>query len=193
MILAMMELWWQALNLELQIFYGIGILSLFALAFQMAMLLFGGFDDHGDFSDVGDHASGLGIFSFRGITAFFLGFGWSGVIALKAGHSLGVAILVGLLTGGVLMLGIFALMRSMMRLQSSGSLDYVNAVGEVATVYVTIPADQRGGGQIEVMLQGRLITAEALQKGTTTLSPGAKVRVIDLIGRSTLVVEALQL
>ena len=188
-----MELWWQALNLELQIFYGIGILSLFALVFQMAMLLFGGVDDHSDFSSAGEHGSGLGIISFRSITAFFLGFGWSGVIALKAGHSLGVAIIIGLFVGGVLMVGIFALMRSMMRLQSSGSLDYGNAVGEVATVYVTIPSDQRGGGQVEVMIQGRLAMAEALQKGSTSLSPGTKVRVVETIGRSTLVVESLHL
>jgi len=187
----MMELWWQALNLELQIFYGIGILSLFALVIQMAMLLFGGVDDNSDFSDAGEHGSGLGIFSFRGITAFFLGFGWSGVIALKAGQSLGIAIVIGLFAGGLLMIGIFALMRAMMRLQSSGSLNYGNAVGEVATVYVTIPAEQRGGGQVEVMIQGHLVTAEALQKGTTSLSPGTKVRVIETVGRSTLVVEPL--
>lgn len=189
----MIELWWQDLNLELQVFYGIAILSLFALVIQMAMLLFGGVDDVADFSDAGEHGSGLGIFSFRGITGFFLGFGWSGVIALKAGHSLGFAIGVGVLVGGLVMVGIFVLMKSMMRLQSSGSLDYANAVGEVATVYVTIPSDQRGGGQVEVMIQGRLITADALQKASASLSPGTKVRVIEMVGRSTLVVEPLHL
>lgn len=188
-----MELWWQALDLEMRIFYGIGIISLFSLLLQMVLLLFGGMDDHSDISNVGEHSSGLGVLSFRGITAFFLGFGWAGVIALKAGLGLAASIAIGLGTGGVLMVGIFLLMTSLMRLQSSGSLNYNNAVGEVATVYVTIPPDRKGGGQIEVMIQGRLATAEALQKGAIPLSQGEKVRVLETIGKSTFIVEPLNL
>lgn len=189
----MMELWWRALDLELQIFYGIGIISLFSLILSMILLFFGGMDDHADFSNVGDHSSGLGVLSFRGITAFFLGFGWAGVIALKAGLGLAAAIAIGLGTGAFLMFGIFLLMTSLLRLQSNGSLNYSNAVGEVATVYVTIPADRKSGGQIEVMIQGRLTTAEALQKGAPPLSQGEKVRVLEIIGKSTFLVEPLNL
>lgn len=185
-----MEQWWNALNLELQVFYGIGILALLILVLQFAMLLFG-LDHDTDFSADAVHDSGLGIFSVRGITAFFLGFGWTGVIALKAGLPLGAAIALGILVGGVLMLAIFFLMRAMMRLQSSGTLDYANAVGEVATVYVTVPAEGKAGGQIEVMIQGRLSTVEALHHGAERLSPGTKVQVTALVGRSTFVVEPL--
>lgn len=186
-----MELWWNALNLELQVFYGIGILALLVLLLQFAMLLFGGLDGDADFSGDVDHDSGLGVFSFRGITAFFLGFGWTGVIALKGGLPLGVAIALGILVGGVLMIAIFFLMRAMMRLQSSGTLDYANAVGEVATVYVTVPAEGKSGGQVEVMIQGRLTTVEAICNGPERLSQGTKVKVAELIGRSTLLVEPL--
>lgn len=187
-----MELWWNALNLELQVFYGIGILALLVLLLQFAMLLFGGLDHDADFSaDDIDHDSGLGLFSFRGITAFFVGFGWTGVIALKAGLPLAVAILLALLVGSALMVAIYFLMRAMMRLQSSGTLNYANAVGEVATVYVTVPAEGKSGGQIEVMVQGRLITTEAIHNGPERLSQGTKVKVVELIGRSTLLVEPL--
>jgi membrane protein implicated in regulation of membrane protease activity len=189
-----MELWWLGLNLELQIFYGIGALALIALIVQFVLLLVGGFDDVGDFGDAGglaEHGSGLGIFSFRGITAFFLGFGWTGAIAVKSGLSVPVAILQGLLVGMVLMIAIFLMMRSMMRLQSSGTLDYQNAVGEVATVYVTVPGSGKAGGQVEVMIQGRLSVAEALHRGEASLAPGSKVRIVEMMGRSTLVVEPL--
>lgn len=189
-----MELWWQALNLELQIFYGIGILALLALALQFILLIFGGLDDATDLGDaggIGDHGSGLGIFSFRGITAFFLGFGWTGIIVMEDGHSLALAIVLGLLVGTILMVAIFLLMRSMIRLQSNGTLDYRNAVGEVATVYVTVPAEGKSGGQIEVMIQGRLSVAEALNKGANAIAPGTKVKVVETVGRSTLVVEPL--
>lgn len=186
-----MELWWQGLNLELQIFYGIGILALLALVLQFILLFFGGLDDATDLGDVGDHGSGLGIFSFRSITAFFLGFGWTGVIVLKDGHSLALAITFGLLVGSILMVSMYLLMRSMMRLQSSSTLDYQNAVGEIATVYVTVPAEGKSGGQVEVMIQGRLSVAEALHKGANAIAPGTKVKVVEKLGRSTLVVEPL--
>jgi len=43
----MIESWWQALNLERQIFYGIGILALFSLALQLVLSIFGGMDQGG--------------------------------------------------------------------------------------------------------------------------------------------------
>lgn len=186
----MIDSWWNALNLELRVFYGIGIIALMVLLLQLALSVFGGMDDH-DFDHPGDHSSGLSFFSIRGVTAFFVGFGWSGVIALKAGWGLVPAIAVGMTVGVILMLGIFFLMTSMLRLQSSGTLDFSNAVGKVGTVYVTIPAQQKAGGQVEVLLQGRLTMAEALSKGDQPLTPGTKVTITEKIGHSTLVVEPL--
>lgn len=187
--------WWDALNLERQIFYGIGILALISLAIQLVLSLFGGAEDHHDFAGgegaPGDHSSGLSLFSMRGITAFFLGFGWAGALALKAGLGLAAAIGIGFLTGGTFMGGIYLLLRSLLRFQSSGTLNYANAVGLIATVYTTVPAGSKAGGQIEVLLQGRLTMAEALHKGGTDLKPGTKVKVTELLGASTLVVEPL--
>lgn len=187
----MIESWWQALNLERQIFYGIGILSLFSLALQMLLSMFGGIGDGDDFSGGGEHSDGLGLFSIRGITTFFLGFGWTGVIVLKAGHGLGMAILAGTLVGGTLMLGMLLLLRAMMRFQSSGTLDYKNAIGQIGTAYTTIPAEQKAGGQVEVMIQGRLSMAEALNRSATPISPGTKVKITDKVSHATLIVEPL--
>jgi hypothetical protein len=182
--------WWDALNLELRVFYGIGLIALFVLLIQLALSIFGGMDEH-DFDHSGDHSSGLSFFSIRGVTAFFVGFGWTGVIALNAGWGLIGAIAAGMAVGCALMLGIFLLMTSMLRLQSSGTLNFANAVGQVATVYITVPAGQKAGGQVELMLQGRLTMADALSRGDAPLHPGSKVTVIDKIGHSTLIVEPL--
>ena len=64
-------------------------------------------------------------------------------------------------------------------------------MGQLGTVYVTIPPVQRPGGQVETMIQGRLVTTEALQKGSQPLHPGTKVKVVERIGSSTLIVEPL--
>ncbi|MFT4175432.1 MAG: hypothetical protein QM627_02140 [Luteolibacter sp.] len=186
----MLDTWWNSLNLELQVFYGIGIVALMVLLLQLLLSVFGGMDQDYDL-DPGDHSSGLSFFSIRGVTAFFVGFGWMGVVMLKAGHGLPLAITAGSLVGLALMCAIFLMMKSMLRLQSSGTLDYGNAVGQIGNVYVTIPPNQQSGGQIEILLQGRLIMADALSRGAEPLRPGTKIKVIEKIGHSTLVVEPL--
>lgn len=186
----MPETWWNELNLELQIFYAIGIIALLVLLIQLALSVFGGMDDTYEIGH-GDHGDGLSFFSIRGVTAFFVGFGWSGVISLKAGVGVIGAIAIGTAVGLLLMIGIFLLMKSMLRLQSSGTLDFANAVGQVGTVYVTIPADRKAGGQVELLIQGRLTMADALSRGVEPLRPGTKVTIVEKIGSSTLIVEPL--
>jgi hypothetical protein len=180
--------WWDALNFNLQVFYAIALISAIALLFQVALSFFMDMDHE---LSIGDHDSGMGIFTVRGVTAFFTGFGWMGVILTRRDIDLTTTIFVALIVGSGLMTSLFYMMRAFMRLQSSGNMEYTNAVGQLASVYVSIPPRQGPGGQIELMLQGRLITAEALQKGTETISPGTKVKVIECIGASTLIVELI--
>ena len=183
--------WWENLNFELQIFYAIAVIALIALFFQVIMSVVFGMEHGADVANVGDHDSGMGIFSVRGVTAFFTGFGWTGVVCTNQGLGLPVTLAIAFVVGSGLMIAIFLMMRAFMRLQSNGNIDYGNAVGQLGTVYVTIPPVQRSGGQVETMIQGRLVTVEALQKGSQPLQPGTKVNVVARIGSSTLIVEPL--
>ena len=190
-----MTTWWDALNFNLQIFYGIAIVSGVVLVFQLFMSFFMGADDM-DFGGGADgvldvHDSGMSIFSVRGVTAFFTGFGWTGVICTEQGLGILPTVVIAFLVGFSLMVGIYLMMRSLMRLQASGTMDYGNAVGQMGTAYVTIPPLQNAGGQVETMIQGRLVTAEALYKGTEPIKPGTKVKVVERIGSATLIVEPL--
>ena len=184
--------WWYSLLLEKQIFYAIGPFSLAILLIQMLLTILGLGGDHD--ADVGahsDHDSGIGLITIRTVTAFFVGFGWGGAILLNKGFVPGGAILGGTLVGAMFLLATAFLIRNLLRLQSSGNLDYANAIGIVGTVYSTIPASEAGGGQLELVLQGRLMMAEAYTKAPRDLKPGAKARVTALIGQSTLAVEPL--
>lgn len=183
--------WWDALQLEKQIFYGIGLISLALVIIQLFLSVIGAGIEHFDLPGSGEHGSGLGVLSIRSVTAFFLGFGWTGVICLNNGLSLPIAIAAAFAAGAALMIGMNLLMLGMLALQSSGTLDYKNAVGEIGTVYSTIAQDRKHAGQVEVMVQGRYITAEAFTSHHKALTPGTKVRVTELIGTSTLLVEPL--
>lgn len=184
--------WWSSLVVEKQIFYAIGIAAISILIIQIFLTIIGiGAHHDANLSGHVDHDSGLGLLSIRTITAFFVGFGWGGVIILNHGHSIIAAVIGGFGTGVVFLLVTALLIRSLLRLQGSGNLDYRNAIGVIGTVYSTIPAQESGGGQLELLLQGRLITAEAYSKTAEDLKPGSKARVVNLIGHSTLLVEPL--
>ena len=182
--------WWSSLLIEKQIFYAIGIASISILVIQIFLTIVG-IGHHDADMTPGAHDSGLSLLSIRTITAFFVGFGWGGVIILNRGYSVAMAIAGGFATGVVFLLITAFLIRNLLRLQASGNLNYRNAIGVVGTVYSTIPGSERGGGQLELMLQGRLTMAEAYTRASYDLKPNSKARVVELIGESTLLVEPL--
>ena len=180
------------------IFYGIGVFALIIVVVQMLMTLFG-FDtdglDSGFDVDIGDgypSSSGIGLFSSQTLAAFFLAFGWMGVALLRGGASVFVSTMIAAFFGFGAMLGMFFMIRKMLRLQSKGNLNYSSAIGEEATVYVTLPGNnQDGGGQIQVMIQGRLTVASARKVKKGSLRPGERVRVVGTNGPASFLVEAL--
>lgn len=185
-----MELWWGSLGTSLRVFYGIALAASVLLVLQLVALLFG-LDHEGDAGFDGDHDSGLGVLSLRSITAFFTGFGWGGVVAIKQGFGLTVAIVVALATGGALMAAVVAMMRGFAALRHSGTLDYANAVGNVGSVYVAVPGAMAGPGQIEVLVQGRTAIVQAFTRSPERLPPRARVRVVETLDQQTVVVEPL--
>lgn len=191
--------WWLALATPDQVFWGIALVTSAVLALQLLMLVLGfdgdldadvdvGFDDLD--ADV-DHGDGGGILSVRTVTAFFTGFGWGGVVALDAGLSLTVTLVVATVSGGVLMASVYGLMQALYSLRYSGTLDYRNAVGTRASVYLPIPPQMGGTGQVSVPLQGRLMTVKAMTRSKERLPNRLPVKVVDLVDASTLLVEPL--
>ena len=187
-----METWWGSLGSSLQIFWGIAIATSAVLAIQLLMTLFG-FDSDSDIEldadDVGHDGSTL--LSVRTVTAFFVGFGWTGIACLEAGYSLTVTVVVSVVVGTLFMVGVFALMRFLYGLRYSGTLDYRNAIGQIGTVYLPIPADMSGPGKIEVLVQGRLRVVDAFNRSAEALPNQRRVKVTDVMDQNTLVVEPL--
>jgi hypothetical protein len=185
-----MTVWWNSLSLEEQIYLGAALMASGVLVVQLLINLIGAghIDDLPEIGD-GTHGSGLGVFSVRSIAAFFAGFGWVGLIFRQHGASMPLAASIGALSGVVLMGGAIYLMRSMIGLRDSGTLNYANGVGSVATVYVTIPPHRGAGGQIEVTIQGRVVFADARTSSAEALKPGLKVKVVDRLGETTFLVE----
>jgi hypothetical protein len=186
-----MELWWGTLSEALRWFYGIALITSFLMVIQLVMMVFG-FGD--DFDEVDGDASGdadVRVLSVRTVTAFFAGFGWTGVASIENGSSLLTALLLAILVGSIFMGGVVVLMKALYSMRHSGTIDYRNAVGEIGTVYLRVPGAMENPGQVEVMVQGRLKVAQAFTRSSQEIPNQTRVRVIDVMDQNTLIVEPL--
>jgi membrane protein implicated in regulation of membrane protease activity len=175
--------------LALQIFYTIGIVAALLLLLQIG-LFFLGFDGHHDFDP--SHVDGeIGFVSLRSIAGFFIGFGWMGVIAFKAGWGVGGATGAGFVAGLVIMTAIYLLVRLLYKARSSGNIRMENAVGQTGRVYLSIPASGLMGGQVQITFQGQMQTLPALTRGAEPIATGSAVIVREVIPPETLLVEKL--
>lgn len=182
--------WWTSLSGPLQIFYGIAAIGTAALTVLTVLRLTGLHDlTAGDLS-AGEHPGGLSLLSISSLVALLVGLGWGGVITLRLEGSAALATVVGFGIGAVLLVGEYLLMRTLTSLRHSGTLDYGNAIGQIGRVYAPIPAARTAPGQVEVLCQGRLITASALQDGAEPLATGRSVRVVANQGTTLFVVPA---
>lgn len=187
-----MTAWWNSLSFEEQLYMGVALVSSGVLIIQLLLNLLGAgvIDDMPDSGDM-SHGSGTGVFSVRTIAAFFAGLGWVGVIFLRQGSSSVLAASLGSITGLALMAGTIYVMRSFSKMQDSGTLNYANAIGSTAKVYVTIPPARGPGGQIEVVFQSRTVFAEAYADAPGGIKPGTRVRIVGLDGPNSFLVEPL--
>jgi hypothetical protein len=131
-----------------------------------------------------DAKDALNLLSVRSLSAGLAFFGIAGLAALSAGLSLAAALPVALAAGAAGMIGVAALMRSLLRLQSDGTVRLENAVGQPATVYLKIPGERAGMGRVLLTVQNRTVECQAVT-ALEELPTGASVVVVDVIGPDT--------
>jgi hypothetical protein len=86
------------------------------------------------------------------------------------------------------MYGVHFLMQGLHKLRSDGTIQIDRALGEQATVYLTIPGENSGCGKIHLNLQNRLVEFQA-STPRQKLPTGARVVVTRIVGPDTVEVE----
>jgi hypothetical protein len=142
----------------------------------------------GHIDDVQGHGNVLfGVLSFKALCAFAGIFGLVGLILIDRDVGTGGRVAAAAGAGFVGMLGVGWMMRSLSRLQSSGTVDIRNAVGRRGTVYLPIPGANTGQGKVTVSVQGRLMEFAAVTDGEA-LATGTHVTVLAVQGETLKVV-----
>jgi membrane protein implicated in regulation of membrane protease activity len=139
------------------------------------------FDTHAD-----TYAS-FKLLSMQGLTAFFMMFGLVGLALLRANLAV-ILTVAGAAAAGMFTVWVITMIFSQMgRLQSEGTLNVQNAIGETGSVYLAIPV--QGSGQVRVTVQGALRILDAISPEDEKIETGAKVRVTGVVDSHTLIVE----
>lgn len=175
------------------------LLGTLVFTLRLVLMLVGG--DHG----IGDHAvdaGGVGdvhgdsthsfeILSVQSIIAFAMGFGWAGLLALRVFDWSIMASAATAVVGGVAVVWLIAMvMRSMLSLQSSGTIHLDSALGAEGDVYVSVPARGQGQGQVRVVVNNRQRILNAVTD-TDGIVSQQRVRVVKVNEDNTVTVAAV--
>lgn len=200
-------MWWETLNLAQKIFFCIATPASVLLIVQIVLMLIGfgsgGVDADADVSVDGDVAdfdgtdtgsgevldadNGFGLFTLRGLIAFFAVGGWVGYTLADGNVVLSVAL--ALVSGAAALVLMGLLLKWLVSLQSNGNLRPSEAIGLTAEVYLTIPPKDQGKGKINVLLDERLVEFTAVQTGDSPIATGKKVKILSTVADSFVVEE----
>lgn len=199
--------WYNVLPPTLQVYWVIALITSLVFIIQMVLTFigigdadsdvdFGGDADLGgdaDFSDGDtlDAGGAMQLFTIRNFINFLLGLGWGGVCLYAVIPNTIVLSIVSILVG-VLFVYIFLIIYKQLRkLERNGAYHIDDCVGQTVDVYLTVPANRSGMGKVQISFSGSVQELGAMTDSDEPLRSGAKVRVLDVIDGTTVLVEKL--
>jgi len=146
----------------------------------------GPMDSIGDSVDDGDLS---GVFSFRNLINFLLGYGWTGVLLYDSFDKVIWLETVAILVGLAFVLAFVFMFRQVMKLSHDGSFHMNEAIGLTADVYLRIPASRSGRGKVQVSVKGSVHEIDAVTDSDAEIPTGGQVKILEVLGDDLLLVK----
>ena len=140
-------------------------------------------------ADFVEDGSLSGVFSFRNLINFLLGYGWAGVLFFDSIEKRWLLQVVAILVGLVFVLAFVLMFRQIMKLSHDGSFKMDEAVGLSADVYLRIPAVRSGRGKVQVSVKGSVHEIDAVTDSDKEIATGGQVKILEVLGDDLLLVE----
>ena len=201
--------WWSSLSTLMKALWGITLSASLVFVIQTIMTFLGADSDFdtdfsGDFSgdvpgdisgdfagDGADAGSGMGLLTFRNFINFMLGFGWTAVLLRGSIQSNTLLFTIAIIVGVILVILVMLLFKWLAGMQQSGNIDvYKSAIDCTGKVYLAIPGGRKGEGKVQITINNSVREYDAVTDGDT-LPTGKDIRVVDVVGPNTLLVEEM--
>ena len=193
--------WYNALPQVLQVFWVIALVTSLVFLIQMVLTFvgIGDVDSDADFGGDVDITDGgtmdvggaMQLFTIRNFINFMLGMGWGGVCLYTLIPNPVVLSIVAILVGVVFVYVFLLIYKQLFRLERNGAYDIKECVGQVVDVYLTIPPQRSGLGKVQISFHGSVQELLAMTDEAQALRSGSKVRVLQLIDGTTVLVEKI--
>ena len=199
----MITTWWASLSIAMKILWGVTLTASLIFLIQSILTFIGadagegGIDtdiDTGFDSEVADATvdGGTNLLTFRNFVNFILGFGWSAILLQDKIHSIPLLLIVSAVIGVALVVAVMYLFKWLSSMQQSGNINiYKSAVGCNGNVYLTIPGERQGEGKVQISINNAVREYRAVTDGDT-LKTNTPIRVVEVIGPDTVLVEPLE-
>ena len=178
----------------LKVYWVIAIFSSLIFIIQAIMTFIGGggndisdadFDGGTDGGDMPFH-----LFSFRNLTHFLLGFGWTGISFYNAIDNKILLGFISFVIGLLFIFLFFIIIKQLIKLSEDNSFKIEETVGKTGEVYLTIPAAGQGKGKVTVSVRGAVHELSAITHDTEKIETGAVVK-IDEVAHNIIVVSRI--
>ncbi len=130
-----------------------------------------------------------GVFSFRNLINFLLGYGWAGALLFSSIEKGWLLQVVAIAVGLAFVLAFVFMFRQVMKLSHDGSFRLQEAVGLKADVYLRIPAARSGRGKVQVSVKGSVHEVDAMTDRNDEIATGGQVKILKVLGDDLLLVE----
>ena len=130
-----------------------------------------------------------GVFSFRNLINFLLGYGWAGALLFSSIEKGWLLQVVAIAVGLAFVLAFVFMFRQVMKLSHDGSFKMSEAVGLKADVYLRIPASRSGRGKVQVSVKGSVHEVDAMTDRNEEIATGGQVKILKVLGDDLLLVE----
>mgnify|MGYP003289170480 CR=1 FL=1 len=179
-----------ALELPMQVFWGLAVISSAFFLVQTIMAFLGldaDTDDGMGFEDV-ELGGVSGYSTFRNLVNFMLGYGWAGVVLSETITNMLSLQLAAMAVGLCFVVVFIVIIRQVMKLSADKTFKLEETLGQIADTYLRIPGKKEGVGKVMVSVRGSMHELEAMTEGDT-IPTGVKVRITKVIGAELLEVE----
>ena len=183
--------WWTSLDLFMKILWCIAIASSLIFIVETILTFIGAdveMDTDIDVADGGFEGDpSMNLYTFRNLVNFLLGMSWTAIILNDQIASKALLMLIAFAVGALLVAAVMYMFKWLSKMQQSGNINiFQSAAGCNGKVYLTIPAERKGTGKVQISINESIREYDALTDSETELKTGTAIKVVEVIDSSTL-------